>query len=190
MCGIRILTYDQDIGSVPPDPVADVVLTWNDAQAAPEYRVPVLKEAVRPVCSSAYAATHADILNGSVEGWGALTFIDCARPNDGWATWDDWFAVAGRPKRQPSYLGIESYPYVLEAAAAGRGLALGWRGYIEPTPGRGHPGRVGRGIRRIRPRLLLRSHREGTGKGGGARVPGVLRAQPPAVSRPAVLGAS
>ena len=128
---IRVLTYYQDITSVPSDPVADVVLTWNDTQAAPQYRVPVLKEAVRPVCSSAYAAAHADVLSGSVAGWGALTFIDYTRPNEGWATWDDWFAVAGRPMRSPTYLGFESYPYVLEAAAAGRGIALGWQGFVD-----------------------------------------------------------
>ena len=128
---VRILTYDQDISSLPSDPVADVVFTWNDAQAPPKYRVPVVKEAVRPVCSRAYAAAHADELNGPVADWGALTFIDYTRPNDGWATWNDWFAVAGRPRRRPAYLGIESYPYVLEAAAAGRGLAMGWKGCIE-----------------------------------------------------------
>ena len=128
---IRILTYDQDIGSLPPDPVADVVLTWNDAQATPQFRVPVVNEAVRPVCSPAYAAAHADALNGPVGGWSALTLIEYTRSNDGWATWDDWFAVAGRPKRRPTYLELDRYPYVLETAAAGRGVALGWRGFIE-----------------------------------------------------------
>ena len=128
---IRILTYDQDATSLPPDPVADVVITWNSAQAAPKYRVPVVKEAVRPVCSPAYARDHGDELNRPVATWGALTFIDYTRPNEGWATWNDWFAVAGRPRRRPAYLGIESYPFVLEAATAGRGLALGWKGYVE-----------------------------------------------------------
>ena len=128
---VRILTYDQDIRSLPPDPVADVVFTWNEAQAAPKYRVPVVKEAVRPVCSPAYASAHGDELGGSVATWSDLTFIDYTRPNEGWATWNEWFAVAGRPRRRPAYLGIESYSYVLEAAAAGRGLALGWKGYIE-----------------------------------------------------------
>ena len=128
---VRVLTYDQDIRSVPTDPVADIVFTWNGSQAPTQHRVPVLKEAVRPVCSSAYAAAHADVLNGSVAGWGGLTFIDYTRSNDGWATWDDWFAVAGRPKRRPTYLGLDSYPYVLEAAAAGRGIALGWQGFVD-----------------------------------------------------------
>ena len=28
-------------------------------------------------------------------------------------------------------MGFESYPYVLETAAADRGIALGWRGFVE-----------------------------------------------------------
>ena len=128
---IRILTYDRDIRSLPPEPVADIVLSWKDARMAPEYSVPVMQEAVRPVCSPQFASAHSKELNGFVATWGALTFIDYTRPNDGWATWNDWFAVTGRPRRRPTFLGIESYAYVLEAAAAGRGLALGWKGYIE-----------------------------------------------------------
>lgn len=39
--------------------------------------------------------------------------------------------AAGRPEASPRYLGFNSYAYVLEAAIAGRGIALGWRGFIE-----------------------------------------------------------
>lgn len=128
---VRVLTYHQDIGYLPPDPVADLTFTWDDAHAASEYRAPVLREAARPVCAPAYADTHAEVLNGPVAGWGALTFIECARPSDGCATWNDWFTVEGRPRGEPHIQGHEDYAYVLEAAAAGRGLALGRRGLIE-----------------------------------------------------------
>ena len=50
---------------------------------------------------------------------------------EGWASWEDWFAVAGRPDGAPRRIGFDSYTYVLEAAAAGHGLALSWRRYIE-----------------------------------------------------------
>ena len=53
------------------------------------------------------------------------------RPNKGWASWEDWFAVAGRPDRAPRRLGLDRYVYVLEAAAGGNGIALGWRYFIE-----------------------------------------------------------
>ena len=91
-----------------------------------------MRPAVRPVCSPAYAAEHAQTLAGAVAGWSALTFLDLLRPNEGWATWEDWFAVAGRPDDgTPRRLGLDSYTYVLEAAAAGHGIALGWRHFIE-----------------------------------------------------------
>ena len=89
-----------------------------------------LKEAVRPVCSPAYAAEHAETLAGPFAGWIGLTLLDLLRPNKGWATWEDWFALAGHPPGTARRLGLDSYTYVLEAAA-GTGLALGWRHYIE-----------------------------------------------------------
>ena len=127
---IRILTYHSTQG-LPTDPSADMRLTWDAAGIAPDDRVVAHGEAVRPVCSPAYAATHAQTLAGPVAGWGGLTFLDLLRPNEGWASWEDWFAVAGRPDGTPRRLGFDSYTYVLEAAAAGHGIALGWRYFIE-----------------------------------------------------------
>ena len=128
---IRVLTYHHYVRSLPPEPSADILLTWNAAGVAPEDRVVALREAVRPVCSPAYAAAHAQTLAGPVAGWGGLTCLDLVRPNEGWATWEDWFAVAGRPDGAPGRVGFDCYTYVLEAAAAGHGIALGWRHFIE-----------------------------------------------------------
>ena len=128
---VRILTYQYSVQGLPTDPSTDIRLTWDAAGVAPNDRVVVLTEAVRPVCSPAYAAAHADTLAGPVAGWSGLTFLDLLRPNEGWASWEDWFAVAGRPDATPRRLGFDSYTYVLEAAAAGHGIALGWRGFIE-----------------------------------------------------------
>ena len=128
---IRILTYHHYIQNLPTDPAADIHLTWDGAVAAPQDRVIVHKEAVRPICSPAYAAKHAQTLAGPVAGWSGLTLLDLLRPNEGWSTWEDWFAVAGHPARPPRRLGLDSYAYMLEAAAAGTGIALGWRHFIE-----------------------------------------------------------
>ena len=127
---IRVLTYHYHRQDLPPEPIADVVLSW-EANLHDEARVQVHEEAVRPLCSPEYAAMHADLLNGPVSNWSELTFLDLTRPNQGWASWDDWFEVAGRPERVPKYIGFDSYAYVLEAAIAGRGIALGWRHFIE-----------------------------------------------------------
>ena len=128
---IRILTYHHSAQGLPTDPSADIRLTWDAAGVTPEDRVVAHTEAVRPVCSPAYAAAHAHTLAGPVAGWNELTFLDLLRPNEGWATWEDWFAVAGHPDGASRRLGFDSYTYVLEAAAAGHGIALGWRYFIE-----------------------------------------------------------
>ncbi|MDE0538763.1 MAG: hypothetical protein OXH94_08565, partial [Rhodospirillales bacterium] len=62
--------------------------------------------------------------------WGALPFLDFARPSLGWATWDDWFEIAGRPNPPPRYRNFDDYVYMIDAAVAGRGLALGWRNFV------------------------------------------------------------
>ena len=128
--GIRILTYHYERQNLPREPAADVVLGW-EATFGAEDRVVIHGEAVRPLCAPGYAATHANILNGPVSGWAGLTFLDLTRPNEGWASWDDWFAAAGRPARTPRTIGLDQYAYVLEAAAAGHGIMLGWRHFIE-----------------------------------------------------------
>ena len=128
---IRVLTYHYYAQSLPADPAVDIRLTWNPADTAPEDRVTILREEVRPVCSPAYAAAHGETLAGPVAGWGGLTLLDLSRPNEGWATWEDWFACAGQLDRMPGRLDFDSYVYVLEAAVGGHGIALGWRHFIE-----------------------------------------------------------
>ncbi len=127
---IRILTYHHSIQNLPPEPSADIRLTWNAAGVAPEDRAVVFKEAVRPVCSPTYAAAHAQTLSGPVAGWRGLTILDLL-PNNGWASWDDWFAAAGPPDKVPRRIGFDFYTFVLEAATAGHGIALAWRHLIE-----------------------------------------------------------
>ena len=127
---VRILIYHHSAQYLPSDPSADIVLTWNAAGVDPGDRL-YFKEAVRPVCSPAFVAAHGQTLAGPVAGWGGLTFLDLMLPNEGWATWEDWFAVAGRPDEAPRRVGFDCYTYVLEAAAAGQGIALGWRYFIE-----------------------------------------------------------
>ena len=128
---IRILTYHYSIQYLPPEPVADLVLGWKVGDVTSENHAVIYREAARPYCSPGFAEAHADVLNGPVEGWGELTFLDLARPNEGWASWEDWFKTMGRPNVTPRFVGYDSYLYVLEAATAGHGIAIGWRHFIE-----------------------------------------------------------
>ncbi len=130
---IRILDhFRRNMPPTPNDPITDVVLTWESPGVASWDQVAVLREALGPICSPGYAQTHAEVLNGPVSGWSELTFLDFAAPRKvsrSW--WDDWFEAAGRPESAPRYRRFNSYAYLLEAAIAGHGIALGWRGFIE-----------------------------------------------------------
>lgn len=128
---IRVLTYQHDIQYLPPVPRADVILRWESMEAASDDRVVVMEEELRPLCSPGYAALHADVMNGPVSGWGGLTFLNVSRSNEGWSSWEDWFDAVGHPDLTPRQSGYDSYTYVLEAAAAGHGIAIGWRHFIE-----------------------------------------------------------
>ena len=124
---VRIRVHSTAMDHVPPRPPADMVLAWDAGISTPGDRVVVAMEALRPFCSPGYAADHAETLSGPVAGWGGLTFLAFAPPGEGRASWNRWFAAAGRPAARPRFEEFDVYMYALEAAAAGRGLMLGWR---------------------------------------------------------------
>ena len=173
---IRILTYHYSIQYLPPEPVADLVLAWNVGDVAPEDHVVIYREAVRPYCSPSFAEAHADILNGPVTGWGELTFLDLARPNEGWASWEDWFKTVERPDTAPQFVGLRQLPL---CAGSGRRRARDRDGLVSFH-------RASCRNRRARPahapfhgnrQLLLRpSHREGSTETSRTQVSLVLRA--------------
>ena len=120
---IRILAGSSGGGHLPPEPTADVILTLGACTAAPGERAVLATEAVRPCCSSGYAAVHADTLDGPVTGWGGLTFLDLERPGGDRALWERWFAAAGRPAGVPRYEDFDSYVH----APGGRRRGTGHR---------------------------------------------------------------
>ena len=127
---IQPVIFHRYARNLPLDPVADVVLDWETTIGAAD-RVVLFREAVRPVCSPEYAATHADILSGDVNDWGSLTFLEPGSAGGNGASWEDWFQIAGRPVPAPQFIGFDNYVYSLEAAVEGRGIALGWRNFVD-----------------------------------------------------------
>ena len=72
--------------------------------------------------------------------------------------------VRGRPdvrRARPRTIGLDQYAYVLEAAAAGHGIALGWAAFHRAAPRHRGAGHTHRPLRRLRQPLLRRAHREG-----------------------------
>ncbi len=114
-----------------PIDVADIVVSWGASDAVPEDHVLMVPEEVQPICSPDYAAVNAELLRGPSASWGALTLLDMRKPNLGWAKWRDWFDTVGHPDVPPRVEDFDSYTLTLQAAVAGRGVALGWRYCIE-----------------------------------------------------------
>ena len=134
-----------------------------------------MREAAQPVCSPWYAEAHRDTLAGPVTGWGELTFLFTFERTEHCADWDDWFAIAGRPGPEPV---IERYEYdanVLEAAAVGRGIALGWRGYVERLIAAGTLVTPTDGCRRVRQHVRGSADCGRTRKRRRAQVSRILR---------------
>jgi len=123
---VRIMTSDYDTVEVLSAPRADVMFTYDVSGVPAADRTVAFWESVIPVCSPGYAKANAEVLSQPVSAWGALTFLNLTKRNRGWATWEDWYAMTGTPDESPKFIDVENYVYLLEAAAAGRGIALGW----------------------------------------------------------------
>ena len=108
----------------------DLIVSYQSAAGVPGDRVVFFHEAMAPVCSPNFAAAHEDALRRPVARWGSLPFLCFSRPTRGWAIWDDWFEAAGRPEPEPRYVNYDDYIHMIDAAVAGRGLALGWRNFM------------------------------------------------------------
>ena len=128
---IRIMTYEYDTMETSLDPRIDIVIQYDISGVDPADRVRIVGEAVFPVAAPSFIEQHRSLLDGTVAGWQSLPFLDLSKYNYGWATWQDWFLASNHPLLQPEYTYFGNYVYLLEAAAAGKGIALGWQGLIE-----------------------------------------------------------
>ena len=142
---IRVLTYQNSIRQLPMYPVPDLILGW-EASLEAEDPVALHGEAAGPVWSPDFAARHGETLRQPVPSWGTLTFLELHRSHAGWASWDDWFRIVGRPRPAPQWKTFDSYSYVLQAAVDGQGVALGWRHFTEHFLDTGALIRHGRGF--------------------------------------------
>ena len=128
---IRVMTYEYDTMETALDSRIDIVIRYDISRVDPVDRVRIVGEAVQPVAAPAFIEQHGELLRREPAAWESLPFLALSKHNYGWATWQDWFEATGCPQINPEFTYFSNYVYLLEAAAAGRGLALGWRGLIE-----------------------------------------------------------
>ena len=128
---IEVLSCDYDMLESLCASDADIVISFDVADSTPEERCVALRQEAIAVCSPDFARAHMHTLCGPVTEWGAVPFLSYARPSRGWATWGDWFDIAGHPDPPPEFTEYDAYLYLLDAVIDGRGLGLCWRGLAD-----------------------------------------------------------
>lgn len=92
-------------------------------------------EAAQPVCSPEFAARHGltagEMLAPDRLRQLPLLHLDEQEPR--WCDWPLWFQSQGVEDFEPDVrLYYNNYPLLQQAALEGKGIALGWRGLVEP----------------------------------------------------------
>lgn len=79
---------------------------------------------VFPICAPSLIKERA--LPLSVSELGAFQLLVHRVDPQEWMEWHDWFAAAGATAPRTRFVTFDSFPLTLQAAIAGRGVALGW----------------------------------------------------------------
>lgn len=78
-------------------------------------------------------------LKADLSGLERLIYLDSRKPVP-WMSWEAYLERAGKPKELASRKGnlrFNTYSLVIDAAREGQGIALGWRGLVDPLLQRG-----------------------------------------------------
>ena len=127
---LRIMTCDYD-GPHPAAPVgADLVFEYagrsNDADSAR-----ILDEEIVPIASPALEERVARVMARHPRHWVGVPRLEIAgQRNRGWAGWRTWFAAHDCDPPEAPVEIFWNYLNLLEAAADGWGIALGWNGFM------------------------------------------------------------
>ncbi|WP_424988503.1 LysR family transcriptional regulator [Microbulbifer sp. S227A] len=130
---LRMLTTEYGLIHAAIDTGADIVFEYSDTPPERDHVV-VLEEEVKPVGTPGVIAQAVAALDGTGPPPGLLAL---QRENFGWLGWPDWFVPHPEFSDWPTRERHDNYVYLLEAAVAGNGLALGWKGFVNTYLERG-----------------------------------------------------
>ncbi|MAX32059.1 MAG: LysR family transcriptional regulator [Halomonadaceae bacterium] len=121
---IEVLAVDQD----DQDHRADIAIHCDRDSEQDDIFTP---EEVFPVCSPAFAAQHGLLEGDTPPRWSALPLLHMDERNSRWIDWRQWSVLAGVPYEEPyeergAVFKYNNYPLLINAAQAGKGIALGW----------------------------------------------------------------
>jgi DNA-binding transcriptional LysR family regulator len=138
---------DQDLG----DSECDLAIRFGDGAWPGSAVERLFVEEAFPVCAPAYLAEHVYLQPGRVSAGEVAreTLLHMDEVSDRWLTWSTWLKGCGATGTigRPSLL-YNSYSLLLQAALAGEGIALGWRGLVDPLLASGALVQLMPGLRR------------------------------------------
>lgn len=126
---VRIITA-QTAFDIRDEPI-DLAVSFGTGQWPGCEAQKILPELVVPVCSPALLARHrGGTTPADVMAMPLLHLESISKTR--WMTWADWAGLQGQPAlAQGQSLTLGNYPLVIQAAMAGRGVALGWRPLVD-----------------------------------------------------------
>lgn len=138
---IRVLATDTPV--FPGQGDVDVAILFGSGQWEGITSRLLFRERVCPVCSPSFLDEHLGLIRPEDLVFQTLLHLDIDRSAPDPVDWQRWLASQG-VTGQPVLPGLRfnSYPMVLQAAEAGRGVALGWSYIVDPIVASGrlvHP---------------------------------------------------
>ncbi|MCO5125921.1 MAG: LysR substrate-binding domain-containing protein [Rhodobacteraceae bacterium] len=122
---LRVLAADQPV--LPSTQEVDVAILFGRGKWEGLEAQLLFRERVYPVCSPGYLRDHPELQRSADLLDQTLLHLEYPRAAAGDVDWRQWLlrqGVNGQPVRRA--IRLNSYPMVLQAAEAGRGVALGW----------------------------------------------------------------
>lgn len=130
---LRIMTAEYNLIEAAVDTGGDIVFEYSETEPDTEH-VLVCEEQIKPVGTPEMVRRALDALSGKCE---APPLLRLQKENFGWVDWIDWWRAHPEYADWPISEEFDSYVYLLEAAALGQGLGLGWRSFVDPYLARG-----------------------------------------------------
>ncbi len=128
---LSILTCDYDLLRFLSPTGIDIIFEYSAAPSEPG-AVKVLDEEIVPVASPTFVRRFERLLGRHPRHWAEVPRLD-AKPNDEtWAGWRTWFSAHDcDPPKAPTE-SFDDYRDLLDAAAGGAGMGIGWNGFVNP----------------------------------------------------------
>lgn len=126
---VRIIT--RQVGEMRPDPEVDVAILFCDERTLAAGVPRLFAEEVFPVCSPGFLAQH-----GPIDSLARLAEVPLLTlTSEDKAAWQDWPGyfqrLGGIAHRENAELIFNNYTLLIQAAIAGQGVGMGWRGLVD-----------------------------------------------------------